>query len=186
MPDGKGKYVWKNGDWYEGQWSRGKKDGAGSMHYKSADKDSLINGFWKKDVYAGKYEKPFIIYSKSKHVTKISCTKISNDLNELDIYLNSETGGNPTSMINADKTPKPDGEENPILAITPKPKITSIEVKEGSFENKIENDTYGKKIVYNIERTTFPFHAILNMGSEFLEIEFFEAGKWMLEITLAY
>ena len=50
LPDGNGKYTWKNGNWYEGQWYRGKREGNGKMLYKFADRDSLVNGYWKKDI----------------------------------------------------------------------------------------------------------------------------------------
>src|SRR6266852_3028718 len=62
LPDGKGKYTWKNGDSYDGQWTKGLKNCDGVMRYKLAEKDSIVTGFWKKDKYIGLYEKPYVIY----------------------------------------------------------------------------------------------------------------------------
>jgi hypothetical protein len=46
-PEGKGKYVWKNGDWYEGEWKKGLREGQGIMHLTTTDsKDSVLDGFW--------------------------------------------------------------------------------------------------------------------------------------------
>ena len=188
LPEGTGRYTWKNGNYYDGNWLHGKRDGHGVMVYKLTDADSLVSGFWNKDVFTGKYEKPFIVHSKTKHVTQFTCRKENALSNQLDISLSSASGGNGSSIstINPDKTPRTDEGDAPILPLVAKPEITSIQVTEGEFSRKTENSNYGKKIVYTIEEVKFPFRAQINIGNEFIDVEFFEAGRWSVEITLAY
>lgn len=33
-PEGKGLYIWKTGDWFEGNWKKGIREGVGEMHFK--------------------------------------------------------------------------------------------------------------------------------------------------------
>ena len=41
------------------------------MTYKIQGKaDSVVEGYWKKDVYIGKYEYPYKVFTKTKKVTK--------------------------------------------------------------------------------------------------------------------
>ena len=173
LPDGNGKYTWKNGDWYDGNWYKGKRDGNGTMVYKLADRDSLINGFWKKDVYAGKYDKPYIVHYKSIHVTHLSAIIQNKLLNQIDIILDSETGGSPIGVSN------PGGMNSKI-------ELTDMTVSAGTYQTKKQNDNYGKKVGYTLEEVTFPFRVTFAVGNDTVEMEFLEAGRWNVEIRLAY
>ncbi len=53
LPDGKGKYLFKNGDIFQGYWKNGQKDGKGKFEYTLNGKKYTLNGYWKKDEYAG-------------------------------------------------------------------------------------------------------------------------------------
>ena len=57
-PNGKGKYTWKSGDWFDGYFKNGALEGEGIMHIRSSKNDSIVTGFWKNNVYTGQYEKP--------------------------------------------------------------------------------------------------------------------------------
>ena len=171
LPDGIGKYIYKNGNWYEGQWSKGKKEGMGKMLYKLNDRDSLINGFWKKDGYVGKFEKPYIIHYKTVHITRLTCQRQNNTLNQIEISVDSETGGMPDKVSGS--------------SMVAKPEITDITVNAGNFERKMEN-SIGKKIVYTLQEVTFPFRAVFTMGNESLDLEILEDGKWLVDVRLAY
>ena len=173
LPDGNGKYTWKNGDWYDGNWYKGKRDGNGKMFYKLADRDSLINGFWKKDVYAGKYDKPYILHYKTIHVTHLSATIQNKLLNQIDIILDSETGNSPI------------GASNPG-AMTSKIELSDMTVTAGTYLRRTQNDNYGKKVGYTLEEVTFPFRVTLTVGNDSVDLEFLEAGRWNVEIRLAY
>jgi hypothetical protein len=172
VPDGKGKYTWKNGDYYDGEWFKGVKSGAGIMRYKLTGKDSIVTGFWKKDKYIGLYEKPYMVYKNTIHVTEITCKKVNNSLNQVELFLNSETGGIATSFSEQ----------------TAKPELTDIQVITGNYVKKEVNDTYPKKIGYLFQEVTFPFRVVytIDNGKDMFELEISEAGKWNVQVRTAY
>ena len=51
LPHGEGVYTWMNGNTYVGEWKFGLRDGYGKMLF--VEKDSLLEGYWKKDEYMG-------------------------------------------------------------------------------------------------------------------------------------
>lgn len=61
LPDGKGKYLYKNGDIFQGYWQNGYKDGKGKFVYTLNGKEYTLIGYWKKDEYVG-ITKPDISY----------------------------------------------------------------------------------------------------------------------------
>jgi hypothetical protein len=64
LPDGKGKYVYKNGDNFFGYWKDGKKDGKGKFEYSLNGEKCFLIGYWKKDEYVGVTE-PGVLYRVS-------------------------------------------------------------------------------------------------------------------------
>jgi hypothetical protein len=64
LPNGEGVYAWANGNVYDGHWVKGKREGKGLMHFKTAGGDSMVNGYWKRDEYIGLYENAFEIIAK--------------------------------------------------------------------------------------------------------------------------
>jgi hypothetical protein len=173
VPDGKGKYTWKNGNYYDGEWFKGLKSGQGVMRFKLADKDSIVTGFWRKDKYIGLYEKPYMVHKNTIHVTEISCKKINNSLNQVELFLTSETGGLVTSFS---------GEA------TPKPQITDVQLISGNYLKKEVNDSYPKKIGYLFQEVVFPFRVVytIDYGKDMFELEIAEAGKWTVNVKTSY
>ena len=53
LPDGKGKYIFKNGDVFIGNWLKGKKNGKGKFEISINGKKNTINGYWKENEYVG-------------------------------------------------------------------------------------------------------------------------------------
>lgn len=53
LPDGKGKYIYKNGDVFIGNWLKGKKNGKGKFEISINGKMNTINGYWKENEYVG-------------------------------------------------------------------------------------------------------------------------------------
>jgi hypothetical protein len=172
VPDGKGKYTWKNGDYYDGEWFKGLKNGQGMMRYKLAAKDSIVTGFWKKDKYIGLYEKPYMVYKNTIHVTEIACKKVNNSLNQVEIFLTSETGGLVSSF-------------NEQVA---KPQITDFQIISGNYLKKEVNDSYPKKIGYLFQEVVFPFRMVytIDYGKDMFELEISEAGKWTVQVRTSY
>ena len=174
-PDGSGVYTWANGNHFSGNWKNGLKNGSGMMVYKAADgKDSVISGFWKKDSYLGLYEKPYIIHSRTIHVTNISIKKIDETKDQFEIFLDSETGNIPTSITAA----------NPI---TPQPEITNLDLVQGNYLRRIDNTRLAKKLGYLYEEVIFPFRGKFTIGNnDIVDIEILEAGKWVIDIRTSY
>jgi hypothetical protein len=53
LPDGNGKYIFKNGDVFIGNWLKGKKNGKGKFEISINGKKNTINGYWKENEYVG-------------------------------------------------------------------------------------------------------------------------------------
>jgi len=171
-PDGNGKYTWKNGDWYEGEWKKGVREGQGSMHYVNMKtRDSLVTGFWKKDKYVGKYEKPYIVHSKTPDITRTDVTlNRETVLNEITFSIESVSGGAPIGVTSG--------------TIIPKITITDITIVSGQYMNKIDNNNLPKTFISTLKDVQFPFRARISLGSDQLDIEFFEKGTYKIEIKI--
>jgi hypothetical protein len=171
LPNGEGKYFWKNGNTYSGSWVKGNKDGKGVLIYKTAaNTDSTVEGFWKKDKYIGIYEQPFSVLSKSVHVTSIQIRKINGSQKQVDIYLDSETGKQVVSYAGAN----------------PAPLISDITLINGTYLKLVQNPNLGKKIFYSLEDVTFPFRALFRVDNDLFEIEIFEPGKWTVDTRMSF
>jgi 1-phosphatidylinositol-4-phosphate 5-kinase len=44
LMDGSGKYIWDNGNYYHGNYSKGKRNGKGTMFFYKAN--LIYHGFW--------------------------------------------------------------------------------------------------------------------------------------------
>ena len=64
-PNGKGTYTWANGDIYTGGWIEGKRNGNGKLTLKLADRDSILDGLWKEDMYLGPKPKAPSVITKT-------------------------------------------------------------------------------------------------------------------------
>ena len=53
LPEGKGKYTYKNGNSFNGNWSKGLKNGVGKFTYFIDGKPNVLKGYWKNGEYAG-------------------------------------------------------------------------------------------------------------------------------------
>ena len=168
-PDGTGKYSWKNGDWYEGEWKKGLREGKGAMHYVDQKaKDTALSGFWKKDKYAGKYEKPYLVHSKTP------------DVSRTDVIFNNETSfGEITFTIESIR-----GGVGGLGNINAKIQITDIIILSGQYMNKVDNNNLPKTFISTLKDVQFPFRARISMGSDMIEMEFFEKGSYTVEIKI--
>jgi len=169
FPNGKGTYQWKNGDAYVGVWLNGKRDGEGSMSYKKEGKaDSLVTGFWKKDVYVGKFEKPYKIYSRSLQVTRTDVEFTPAKESEIIITLSNTTGNMPN--LNG--------------RITPKVKLGQISILKGSYIRLINVFDSNKQTSYKLESVIIPFRAKFRFGNQDVDAEFFESGTYLMNVSL--
>lgn len=172
-PDGKGKYNWKNGDWYDGSWKKGQREGQGSMHYLVVGgKDSTVTGFWKKDKYFGLYEKPYIIHSKTPDITTAD-VEVTKGTVATDIKFSIESvrgGANGLNQSGATQYPK----------IT----ITNMDIVSGEYLNKVDNDNLPKTFISTLKSVQFPFRARITMGTDILDIEFLEKASYEVTIKI--
>ena len=170
LPDGKGIYQWKNGNTFEGEFFKGKKQGSGEMTYKKqGKKDSVVAGFWQKDIYAGLYEKPFFIYSRSSQIAKITLTKNSKDnVNNILIEVQNTTAG--TSSLSS--------------GIQPKPEITDILLRRGNFLQISEGLAGPKSTIKQLNKVDFPFRAVFKFGSQEADVEISEPGNWKIFVNI--
>ena len=53
LPDGKGKYTYKNGNVYNGYFSKGLKNGKGKFVVTEGGMNQTVTGYWKDGEYAG-------------------------------------------------------------------------------------------------------------------------------------
>ena len=168
-PHGTGKYSWKNGDWYEGAWKKGQREGQGIMHYADLKaKDTALTGFWKNDKYAGKYEKPYLVHSKTP------------DVNRTDVIFNNETSfGEITFTIESIR-----GGVGGLGNVNSKIQISDIIILSGQYMNKVDNNNLPKTFISTLKDVQFPFRARISMGSDMIDIEFFEKGSYTIEIKI--
>jgi hypothetical protein len=159
LPDGIGKYEWKNKSYYVGKMKKGLRDGKGEMHYyTSSGRDSIVDGYWKKDRYAGKYDKPFEVIAKSGRVNKVNCRLAEFGGQDININVSRVTGG--------------------IAS------ITDIDVIAGTFY-KHNTQTLTKMTYTRMQQVTYPLRVIFNFNSgETAEIIFNEKADYDVEIQL--
>lgn len=168
-PEGEGKYAWKDGNWYEGNFKAGLRSGIGTLHYSRVDKpDSSLSGYWAKDKYLGKYEYPYKVLSTSYMVKSASVSVgDKNDIPQIVILLSSVTGGSVD-----------------LHGSIPKPILTSIDIKNGSYINKQEVTTLEKTNMYTLTNVIFPFSAVFRIGGDDVAVDFNNSGNWTLTVVL--
>jgi hypothetical protein len=179
-PDGEGKYIWKNGSWYEGSWKNGLFEGWGSLtKITEIKRDSTVTltGLWEKGKYIGKYEKPYVVRSLTNNINDISIRKLNSTESEITITVKSITGGASTLTNNA---------------VLPKSRMVDIQIIEGWFEQKITDET--SSLVTNkyiFRKVTYPFSAIISFETvglklpvERVEIQLFENANWYIQVNI--
>lgn len=90
LPEGKGKYIYKNGNIYKGYWKNGHKDGKGEFKYYVNGKKHTLKGYWENDEYVGTTD-PEISYSvnTSSGIMQYEVKKIDGQNNEIIFYITS-------------------------------------------------------------------------------------------------
>ncbi len=84
-PNGKGIYIWENGDRYVGYWKNGKRDGEGDLSTKINKQDTVLSGLWKEN----RFKRQKTIQPKvtnNKGVTRYTLIRVG-DGNEVKIKI---------------------------------------------------------------------------------------------------
>lgn len=175
FPDGKGVYTWENKDWFEGVWKKGEREGDGTLHITNGGtKDSLIVGYWKKDKYVGRYERPYKILSQSQTISTVSVTELKDSrLGEITLILSSVTGGTNTlsSQMSGGTT-------------LPKIKLTAVDVTKGDYNGFSEIPYQPKATKFILRKVVFPFIAFLRSDTHFVEVAFYEEGNYIIDVNV--
>lgn len=166
-PEGQGKYTWRNGDQFTGTWKKGLKEGKGQLKTIVNGKDSLLTGFWKKDVFKGEYENPYLIINTTTDISRAQATKMRVKGNRITMQvenLQAPTFGG--------------GNTNPYA------KMTNYNITRGSFVSKQSNSLTNKEITI-FQGVIFPFRGIFTFNNTTnFEIEIFEEGEWEINIPI--
>jgi hypothetical protein len=169
IPDGEGTYTWSNKNMFEGKYLKGLREGKGKMTIKrEGAQDSIIEGFWKKDAYIGKYEKPYIVHSKTGSVRDIEIDYSNDPLARIKIVVTNTTGGAQTSSG----------------ATMPRFRVDNVQVLKGHYERLTSLEAHLKSTETTLIEVIFPFRVKLNIGTEEVELEFFESGSYTVNISI--
>ncbi len=174
--NGKGKYQWQCGDTYEGSWKNGWFDGFGVLTRKTRpDSIEVISGFWKKGIYVGKNEKPYIIEVLTNNISELTLSKSNNEVSQINITIKNNSGG----------------ASNMDYAVIPKTILSNIQILGGRYDELLVDTLSRIASRYTLRQVTFPFTALLTFetrGSmvpvQLAKIEIFETGNWILKTSL--
>jgi len=170
VPDGEGIYIWSNGNTFKGAFQKGLKNGDGEMVYKLAEKpDSVVKGFWKKDVYVGRYEYSYKVLSKTKKISQASIKPSSSATGQQIVIWVSGTSSGASSL-------------NPRGVI---PKIQpSLILQRGLYSRSDVNDTYSSKSETILYDVTYPFRMRVEMEAESVDFLINEPGNYIVDISV--
>jgi len=171
LPNGSGRYEWKDGDIYQGDWVKGKMEGQGSKTYKRNGKtDSIVKGFWKKGLYLGRYEKPHVVHSQTNQIAPIDVRRISNELsNSITLELSNTSGGIPSLGSSASGI---------------KASLTDLVLMSGAYLRIVNMTDSPKGTTLKIMDVEFPFKARYKIGTQEMVIEILEPGDWLINAFL--
>src|SRR4030095_9052541 len=168
IPDGQGTYTWNNKNVFVGKYLKGLREGKGKMTIKrEGTQDSVVEGFWKKDAYIGKYEKPWIVHSKTGSVREVRVEYNSDPLQRIKIVVTNTTG-----------------REQTTFGVTPPMKVDNVQVLKGHYERQTSLESHLKSSETTLIEVIFPFRVKLNIGTEEVELEFFESGSYTVNISI--
>lgn len=180
LPDGEGIYVWSSGNRYNGAFSSGRKEGIGTMLYKRANaSDSIVEGFWKNDLYVGKDENPYRIYFKSKNINELEASFKEDKFFKISFEITNNMSG----RANVNNVNNPDADTRP--SEMPKMQIEEIEVLKGTYGRLYHNDNHAKKMESILEDVTFPLRLKAKIGEESVEMEFRNPGSYRVVVKIA-
>lgn len=170
LPDGEGTYTWKNGDVYQGHFLKGMRDGQGSMKYKeNGSTDSTVTGFWKKDMYMGKYEHPYQVLDKSSMVQQLDI-RYTRDLNNtISFEVSNTRGGDP--MIS----------NNGVATVM---RITNLILDMGAYGRMANTDSHSKSTETILYQVVYPARMKVFIGDEYFYAEFRQPGSYVVTVNI--
>ncbi len=162
-PDGMGRYIWKNGNYYSGDFEKGKRQGYGELVIKrNGEKDSLVAGYWTKDVYIGVSSVAWKVRS-STNIKNVSFEKKTD--NGTEIYI----------VFQQDKKPVvADG-----IRLTNDQGIKPASEFDTSVLRKVEYPFMGANLQFRSQGAS----GVLVRECE-LAFDIFEKGRWIVTVEI--
>lgn len=168
LPDGEGIYTWSNGNTFAGNFSKGLKEGSGKMIFKLEEgKDSLVEGFWKKDEYIGKYEKPYQVFSKTGSIRTVDVEFKSDNTNRVKVIITNVTGGMSSTR-----------------GSLPQARVDNTVILKGNYERVTSLETHLKSTESTFFGVLYPFRVKLMIGREEVDVELREEGSYVISIQV--
>ncbi len=168
LPEGKGVYTWNSKNSFTGNFLKGLREGKGVLTYKIQNAaDSIVEGFWKKDVYLGIRENPWEVHSRSGSIRSVDVEYSPSKVNRIRVIVTNTTG----SVAS-------------IGYVIPSYTVTDAVVTKGSYESMTTLETHVKAKETTFLQVVFPFRAKLSLMREELDIEFFESGTYTVNIYI--
>ncbi len=152
---------------YEGSFKKGLKEGYGELRKAGTQKDSALTGYWKKDIYKGKYEKPYIIHNISTGVSRVEVNKTGNADKTITVSVTLLAGGGNL------------GTRDNKTVVT----MTDVQIISGVFLYK-SSSTISNKDMTIFRGVDFPFRARYYFGTLSVDIEIFEPGEWDILVPI--
>lgn len=167
LPDGEGIYTDEKGSVFKGQFKKGKREGYGEYIIKNG-MDSVLTGYWKKNVYVGLYETPYKVVSKTSMVNTINInTQASKTFPTIEVSIESFIGG----VID-------------VHGENPKPTLTGVVFSKGTYHLMDEMTSQQKKNVYIFNNVIYPATVSFRIGTEEVIVDFYEVKNYKVGIVL--
>jgi len=168
LPDGQGRYTWGNKSVFEGKYVKGLREGKGTMIFKKeGGQDSTIEGYWKKDSYIGQHEKPWEVHSKSGSVRNVEVQFTPDKMNRVKVIITNTTGG-----------------VTGLGGQMAQYKVDNLVLLKGSFQRQTNLESHYKSTETTYLEVMFPFRIKLQMQREEIELEMFEEGSYIINISI--
>jgi MORN repeat len=169
LPEGDGIYIWHNGNRYSGEFAGGFKEGKGIMIYKRENaKDSIVEGYWKKDVYLGREESPYRLIYKSKAINDFE-VEYKDDAYHRIVFFITNTSGGGLYIDGTEMT---------------KMKVDEVQIVSGSYGRLFIIDSHAKKTESVLEDVVFPIRFKAIIGEEQIEMEFKKKGSYVITVRI--
>ncbi len=183
-PDGKGKYSWKNGNWYDGFWKNGIFEGQGTLHVAKTNTSdaSELKGLWVNGKFKGVHKSAFTVNVMSNKISDVNIRKAGKTGEDITIIVKSITGGSGT-LLGGTSSVQADGTYTSTNSI-PKPKLTDIQVLLGSYLTKFDDEYSPIANKYTLKNVVFPISLFLSFDAERVKIDIFDKASWIIDVKL--